>query len=74
MIYNYLIKKLNENSYLGENRAKWSCYFHPETSLECRARALQLESNEDAWRWGYLSNTNIMETQWRDEWLTPAPK
>lgn len=60
--------------YSGKSRSRWSCYFYPETSLECQTRALELEKNDNSWNWGYLSNEAILETQWRDQWLTPAPK
>ncbi|XP_004302101.1 PREDICTED: uncharacterized protein LOC101295143 [Fragaria vesca subsp. vesca] len=38
----------------GSSRSSWSCYFFPETSLECRNRALELMENEDAWRNGSI--------------------
>jgi hypothetical protein len=34
--------------YSGDNRNRWSCYFAPETSDECRARAAQLYADPEA--------------------------
>ena len=63
-----------EYLYAGENRLEWSCYFHPETSSECRARALELELDDKAWQWGYIANTTTMGTTWKDEWIASSPK
>lgn len=39
----------------GSSRSSWSCYFFPETSLECRNRALELMGSEDAWKNGTIN-------------------
>ncbi|KAG0593404.1 hypothetical protein KC19_1G327300, partial [Ceratodon purpureus] len=65
--------RANHSGCIGENRSEWSCYFHLETSSECRARALELESSDSAWQWGYLANTSTKDPTWIDEWIAPSP-
>ncbi|XP_073016464.1 uncharacterized protein [Primulina eburnea] len=33
----------------GSSRSSWSCYFFPETSLECKRRAFELKQDKEAW-------------------------
>ncbi|KAM2200959.1 hypothetical protein ACFX1R_000845 [Malus domestica] len=32
----------------GSSRSSWSCYFFPETSIQCRNRAFELIGSEEA--------------------------
>eukprot|EP00268_Persea_americana_P051875 TRINITY_DN5767_c0_g1_i1.p1 TRINITY_DN5767_c0_g1~~TRINITY_DN5767_c0_g1_i1.p1 ORF type:complete len:585 (-),score=95.47 TRINITY_DN5767_c0_g1_i1:607-2361(-) len=38
----------------GGSRSRWSCYFFPETSAECRDRALELMTRPEAWEQGIV--------------------
>lgn len=40
--------------FTGSSRASWSCYFLPETSQECRDRAIELMHNKEAWEKGII--------------------
>ncbi|GER31508.1 CBL-interacting protein kinase 3 [Striga asiatica] len=37
------------------SRSSWSCYFSPETSLECRKRAYELVHDKAAWQTGVIT-------------------
>lgn len=39
----------------GESRSRWSCYFFPETSTECRHRALELMGRTETWEKGIVT-------------------
>ncbi|XP_058094661.1 uncharacterized protein LOC131240445 isoform X2 [Magnolia sinica] len=39
----------------GSSRSRWSCYFFPETSAECRDRAFELVARQDAWENGIVT-------------------
>lgn len=39
----------------GESRSRWSCYFFPETSQECRDRAFELMNSKEAWDSGTIT-------------------
>ncbi|XP_059665719.1 uncharacterized protein LOC132311694 [Cornus florida] len=39
----------------GSSRSSWSCYFFPETSNECRERALKLMESKEAWDKGIVT-------------------
>lgn len=39
----------------GASRSRWSCYFFPETSQECRERAFELMSEREAWERGVIT-------------------
>ncbi|XP_030503970.2 uncharacterized protein LOC115719173 [Cannabis sativa] len=38
----------------GSSRSSWSCYFLPETSQDCRDRALELLESKQAWQEGIV--------------------
>ncbi|OVA06595.1 hypothetical protein BVC80_7493g2 [Macleaya cordata] len=39
----------------GLSRSQWSCYFFPETSIECRDRAFDLMKRQEAWDSGTVT-------------------
>ncbi|XP_042018068.1 uncharacterized protein LOC121765861 [Salvia splendens] len=39
----------------GSSRSRWSCYFIPETSPECRKRAFELKDDKAAWGKGIIT-------------------
>ncbi|KAG1361512.1 Alpha-(1,6)-fucosyltransferase [Cocos nucifera] len=39
----------------GSLRSHWSCYFFPETSLECQKRAFDLLRSQEAWKNGIIT-------------------
>lgn len=67
----------------GSARSSWSCYFLPETSQECRDRALELIGSHDAWKSGIVtgkqnySSKQIWAGQiprlWGDPWTYLQP-
>ncbi|XP_030460720.1 uncharacterized protein LOC115681009 [Syzygium oleosum] len=67
----------------GSVRSSWSCYFLPETSQECRDRALELIASHDAWESGIVTGkTNYSTKQiwhgqipklWGDPWTYQQP-
>lgn len=46
--HHYIAQITCEVCFVGSARSSWSCYFLPETSQECRDRAFELISNEEA--------------------------
>lgn len=50
----------------GAGRNQWECYFLPETSKECKARALELRSQQHAWEKGII--TDNRNYSWQDMW------
>ncbi|XP_027348842.1 uncharacterized protein LOC113860611 isoform X2 [Abrus precatorius] len=56
----------------GSSRSSWNCYFFPETSPECRQRALELIKSEDAWSKGTLTTKENYTT--RHIWAGPTPR
>ncbi|XP_024189728.1 uncharacterized protein LOC112193726 isoform X2 [Rosa chinensis] len=53
LVTNYF-NRADHDGCKGSSRSRWSCYFFPETSLECRNRALELIESEDAWKSGTI--------------------
>ncbi|XP_010264990.1 PREDICTED: uncharacterized protein LOC104602839 [Nelumbo nucifera] len=39
----------------GSSRSQWSCYFFPETSIECKNRAFELMARKEAWEKGIVT-------------------
>ncbi|PIA36305.1 hypothetical protein AQUCO_03400301v1 [Aquilegia coerulea] len=39
----------------GAQRSRWSCYFFPETSIECQDRAFELMKRREAWEHGTVT-------------------
>ncbi|KAK7376293.1 hypothetical protein VNO78_34759 [Psophocarpus tetragonolobus] len=56
----------------GSSGASWSCYFFPETSLECRQRAFELLKSEDAWSRGIVTTKENYTT--KHIWAGPTPR
>lgn len=56
----------------GSSRASWSCYFFPETSLECRERAFELIKSEDAWSKGIVTTKENYTS--KHIWAGPTPR
>ncbi|KAI4369454.1 hypothetical protein MLD38_017891 [Melastoma candidum] len=63
----------------GSSRSSWSCYFFPETSQECRVRALELVRDENALAKGTVTTKanysskeiwagHIIPRQWGEPW------
>ncbi|KAL3750423.1 hypothetical protein ACJRO7_011428 [Eucalyptus globulus] len=67
----------------GSARSSWSCYFLPETSQECRDRALELIGSHDAWESGIITAKQNYSTKqiwhgkipnfWGDPWTYLKP-
>lgn len=53
LITNYY-NRADHDGCKGSSRASWSCYFLPETSQECRDRALELMHQKEAWEKGII--------------------
>ncbi|KAM3309032.1 hypothetical protein P3S67_010776 [Capsicum chacoense] len=47
--------RADHNGCKGSSRSSWSCYFFPETSLECRDRAFKLMKQKEAWEKGIIT-------------------
>ncbi|XP_060175361.1 uncharacterized protein LOC132606065 isoform X1 [Lycium barbarum] len=47
--------RADHNGCKGSSRSSWSCYFFPETSLECRDRAFELMNQKEAWEKGIIT-------------------
>lgn len=57
---------------VGSVRAHWSCYFLPETSAECKQRALELALQEDAWKQGIITRKENYTT--KEIWVGKIPR
>jgi len=76
-ITNIIIRNLYEYDdntvlYAGSSQSSWSCYFFPETSLECRQRAFELIKSEDAWSKGTMTTKENYTT--KHIWAGPTPR
>lgn len=56
----------------GSSRSSWSCYFFPETSIQCRNRAFELMGSEEAWKKGTITAKESYKT--KKIWVGPTPK
>ncbi|KAK7344152.1 hypothetical protein VNO77_13469 [Canavalia gladiata] len=56
----------------GSSRSSWSCYFFPETSLECRERAFELMKSEEALSKGIVTTKENYTT--KHIWAGPTPR
>jgi hypothetical protein len=59
-------------SLIGSVRSHWSCYFLPETSAECKQRALELALQEDAWKQGIITRKENYTT--KEIWVGKTPR
>lgn len=67
----------------GTSRSSWSCYFFPETSQECRARAFDLMKDKEAWEKGTITGKDNYTSKqiwsgtiprvWGDPWSYLQP-
>jgi len=65
-------KSSNTLLYPGSSQSSWSCYFFPETSLECRQRAFELIKSEDAWSKGIVTTKENYTT--KHIWAGPTSR
>ncbi|KAK6911319.1 hypothetical protein RJ641_023412 [Dillenia turbinata] len=56
----------------GPGRASWSCYFFPETSLECREHAFELMGSKAAWETGIITGKDNYKI-WGKPWSYMQP-
>lgn len=57
---------------VGSVRSHWSCYFLPETSAECKQRALELALQEDAWKQGIITRKENYTS--KEIWVGKIPR
>ncbi|GAU21875.1 hypothetical protein TSUD_33720 [Trifolium subterraneum] len=56
----------------GSSRSSWSCYFFPETSLECHQRAFELMKSQEAWNKGVVTTKESYTSKYI--WNGPTPR
>ncbi|GER34914.1 alpha-(1 6)-fucosyltransferase [Striga asiatica] len=56
----------------GSSRSSWSCYFFPETSLECKKRAYELMQDKTAWQTGVITGKENYTS--KDIWSGRIPR
>ncbi|KAK9140344.1 hypothetical protein Scep_010025 [Stephania cephalantha] len=56
----------------GASRSRWSCYFFPETSVECRNRAFELMTRKKAWENGIVTGKDNYTT--KEIWAGHVPR
>ncbi|KAK6915332.1 hypothetical protein RJ641_020449, partial [Dillenia turbinata] len=56
----------------GPDHARWSCYFFPETSPECRDRAFELMQRREAWEEGTVIGKENYTS--REMWAAKIPR
>ncbi|KAG4908505.1 hypothetical protein GmHk_20G059102 [Glycine max] len=71
LVTNYY-NRADHGSCKGSSRSSWSCYFFPETSLECRQRAFELMKSEEAWSKGIVTTKENYTT--KHIWAGPTPR
>ncbi|XP_042516312.1 uncharacterized protein LOC122090704 isoform X2 [Macadamia integrifolia] len=54
LVTNYF-NRADHDGCKGPLRSHWSCYFFPETSMECRDRAFELMGRPEAWEKGIVT-------------------
>ncbi|KAL9677535.1 hypothetical protein QQ045_005768 [Rhodiola kirilowii] len=54
------------------SRASWACYFFPETTQECRDRALELMGSKEAWERGIITTKENYSS--KAIWAGPIPR
>lgn len=67
-----MIVKLGYLLYAGSSRSSWSCYFFPETSMECRHRAFELMKSKEAWNKGIVTAKENYTS--KHIWAGPTPR
>ncbi|GMH07828.1 hypothetical protein Nepgr_009668 [Nepenthes gracilis] len=56
----------------ASSRSSWSCYFFPETSEECRERALELTHQKEAWEKGVVTGKDNYTS--KEIWAGRTPR
>ncbi|GBG82572.1 hypothetical protein CBR_g34948 [Chara braunii] len=74
ILITHSFERANHDGCKGRNRKNWSCYFAPETSLECRLRGLYLWRRGRAWSKGSMevATRGNVKPQWM--WFPKAPR
>ncbi|XP_030521122.2 uncharacterized protein LOC115734461 [Rhodamnia argentea] len=82
LVTNYY-NRADHDGCAGSARSSWSCYFLPETSQECRDRALELIGSHDAWKSGIVTGKQNYSSKqmwagripklWGDPWTSLQP-
>ncbi|KAI3973022.1 hypothetical protein MKX01_019680 [Papaver californicum] len=71
LITNYF-NRADHGGCKGRSRSHWSCYFFPETSIECRDRAFDLMKRQEAWDSGIVTGKHNYKS--KDIWAGRIPK
>ncbi|KAK7278216.1 hypothetical protein RJT34_23241 [Clitoria ternatea] len=71
LVTNYY-NRADHGSCKGSSRSSWSCYFFPETSLECQQRAFELMKSEEALSKGIVTTKENYTT--KHIWAGPTPR
>ncbi|CAL0316623.1 unnamed protein product [Lupinus luteus] len=71
LVANYY-NRADHDGCIGSSRSSWSCYFFPETSLECRQRAFELMKSEDALSKGTVTTKESYTS--KHIWAGPTPR
>ncbi|KAG8380714.1 hypothetical protein BUALT_Bualt06G0044700 [Buddleja alternifolia] len=71
LVTNYY-NRADHDACKGSSRSSWSCYFFPETSLECRKRALELMGDKVAWEKGIITGKDNYSS--RNIWSGSIPR
>ncbi|OIW13800.1 hypothetical protein TanjilG_31689 [Lupinus angustifolius] len=71
LVANYY-NRADHNGCKGSSQSSWSCYFFPETSLECRQRAFELMKSEDALSKGIVTTKESYTS--KHIWAGPTPR
>jgi len=64
--------EFNLFGFSGSSRGRWSCYFLPETSEECRKRAFAVVREKEAWESGTVTGKQNYSS--KVIWAGPIPK
>ncbi|KAF6145608.1 hypothetical protein GIB67_037641 [Kingdonia uniflora] len=82
LVTNYF-NRADHDGCKGSLRSRWSCYFSPETSIQCRDRALELMTRHRSWEDGIITGNNNYTSKeiwagriprmWGDPWSYLQP-
>ncbi|XP_043692133.1 uncharacterized protein LOC122642658 isoform X2 [Telopea speciosissima] len=82
LVTNYF-NRADHDGCKGPLRSHWSCYFFPETSMECRDRAFELMGRPEAWEKGIVTGKDNYSTKkiwagriprvWGNPWIFMQP-
>ncbi|CAO2837001.1 unnamed protein product [Amaranthus hypochondriacus] len=71
LVTNYY-NRADHNGCKGSSHARWSCYFLPETSQECRDRAFELVHRKEAWDKGIIKAKENYTS--KEIWASRTPR